>query len=75
MIGGMNIGELAISGDRACVNGELEALGELVRRVSESAKEPLHCELVAFADLCETDSVRASNEWPRVRELIRGSAR
>jgi hypothetical protein len=64
------IGELAIGADWACVHGELALLEDLVLTMSVSAAEPLHCELVAFADLCHADPKRATNEWPRVRELL-----
>ncbi|HTR50337.1 MAG TPA: hypothetical protein VMJ10_06485 [Kofleriaceae bacterium] len=61
------IGMLAIEGDRACVQGDL---GELVRAISELVAEPLHCELVAFADLYRIDPVRASEQWPLLRERL-----
>jgi hypothetical protein len=67
--------ELAIGADWACVHGEFAALGDVIRRLSESVAEPLHCELVAFADLCVADPARASNAWPRIREQLFQAAR
>ena len=64
------IGELAVGGDWACVHGDFAALGELVRRLSVSVSEPVHCELVAFAELCTAEPSRVANEWPRIRELL-----
>ncbi len=65
------IGELTIGGDWAWVHGELATLGELVRGLSETVREPVHCELVAFADLCAAEPSHAADEWPRIRELLR----
>jgi hypothetical protein len=70
-----NIGKLAISGDWACVHGDLALLGDIARRIAECVAEPLHCELVGFADLCLANPARACHQWPHVRERLIQAAR
>ncbi len=68
------IGRLSIGGDWACAHGDIETLSYVARELSEYLPEPLHCELVALAELCLADALRASAEWLRLRELARGSS-
>jgi len=67
------IGELCVGGDWACTNGDLEALGDVARRLAEHTCEPLHCELVALADACRSDPDRAAATWLTLKERVQQS--
>ncbi len=63
------IGKLWFAGDWACAHGDLETLGYIARRLVDHAPEPLHCELVALAELCRSDPDRATAAWVHLKEL------
>jgi hypothetical protein len=65
--GSISIGELCVGADWACANGDVEALGEVARQLSECAFEPLRCELLAVVDLCSRDPEHAIGEWRRLK--------
>lgn len=65
------IGELVIGGDWACAHGDAGALGYLARELSEYVAEPLHRELVALANLCDSAPDDAAHRWPQLREQVR----
>lgn len=67
------IGTLIVGGDWACAHGDLEALGDIARRLAEIPSEPLHCELVALADTCRSDPDRATDAWVRLKQLVEQS--
>ena len=64
------IGKLCLGGDWACAHGDLETLGHIAQSLTAYAHEPLHCELLALADLCRCDSDRATAAWVRLKELM-----
>jgi hypothetical protein len=66
------LGELAASGDQACTRGDFEELARLARVIAERVPEPLHCELVAFADVCSQDPSRAITDWQTLRARLFG---
>ena len=67
------IGVLCVGGDWACAHGDIEALGDVARRLAGYAHEPLHCELVALADACRGDPDRATSMWVRLKDLVQQS--
>lgn len=64
-------GQLCYGADWACVRGDLDALGDIARRLAERADESLRRELVALADTCRDgcDPGRATAVWNRLKEL------
>lgn len=64
------IEDLCRRGDWACVDGDLRALGDVVKELAEATPDPMHCELVALAELCRRDPARAVAGWHRVREIV-----
>lgn len=64
------LGALAVAGDWACAHAELDALGDLARDIAERVREPLHCDLVSFADRCAYDPQAAVASWPALREQL-----
>lgn len=67
------IGKLWFAGDWACAHGDLETLGYIARRLVAHTPEPLHCELVALAELCRSAPDRATAAWVRLKELSQAS--
>jgi hypothetical protein len=68
--GSISIGELCVGGDWACANGDLEALGEVARQLSECTLEPLRGEVLAVVDLCCRDPEHAIAEWRRLKDEL-----
>jgi hypothetical protein len=65
------IGELCIGGDWACAHGDLATLGSIAIQLSAYTAEPLHCELAALVDLCQSrQSPRATATWTSLKERI-----
>ncbi len=66
------VGALCWAGDVACESSDLAALGGIARRLVELVPEPLHCELVAFADRCAEDPAHAVAAWTALRDRVLG---
>jgi hypothetical protein len=64
------IGQLCVGGDWACAHGDLEALAHVARRLAECTTEPLHCELVELASLCQSDPDRATMVWTELKPQL-----
>jgi hypothetical protein len=64
------IGQLCVGGDWACAHGDLAGLRHIARRLAVLADEPLHCELVALAELCRTSPERATAAWTRLKPRL-----
>lgn len=67
------IGQLCFGGDWACTQGDSETLGYIALQLAETVNEPLHCELVALAELCAHDPDRATAAWFELKERIQGA--
>ena len=61
---------LVFGGDWACAHGDPASLAEIARQLAKRVGEPLQLELVELAQLCRSDSDRASRRWPLLREQI-----
>jgi len=61
------IGELCASGDWACAHGDYAGLRDVAHRLAAYASEPLHCDLIALADVCTSDPARAGVLWNRIK--------
>ena len=62
--------DLCRRGDWACAAGDLAALADVASELAGAVPEPLHCELVALAEVWRRDPARAVAEWHRLRELV-----
>jgi hypothetical protein len=62
----------AASGDWVCTRGDIAELAYVARVMAERFGEPLHCELVAFADRCAVAPAQVVAEWPGLRERLFG---
>jgi hypothetical protein len=67
-----SLGELCVAADWALSDGDLDALGEIVRRIADAVPDPLHCDLIELADACTHDPARAWNAWPPLRDRVFG---
>jgi hypothetical protein len=68
--GSISIGKLCVGGDWACANGDVEALGDVARQLSECAFEPLRCQLRALVELCSRAPEHAIGEWRRIKPSL-----
>lgn len=64
------IGVLCIGGDWACAHGDLSGLHDVARQLAAHVGEPLHCEVMALADLCQGDGDRAGALWATLRARL-----
>ncbi len=64
------IGKLCVTGDWACVHGDLEALRSVVARLAEFVPEPLHCDLRALAEACHGERARATALWAGLKDRV-----
>jgi hypothetical protein len=64
------IGELCVSGDWACAEGDLQALHDIVLELAAYVAEPLHCYLAELADACGADPGRAVALWDQLKGRI-----
>lgn len=61
-------GRLCVTGDWACIHGDLVALEYVALQLAEAAPAALHDELAALAERCH-DPRRATAAWMRIKEL------
>lgn len=64
------IGVLCLGGDWACAHGDLSGLHDVARQLAAHVGEPLHCEVMALADLCQGDGDRAGALWATLRDRL-----
>lgn len=64
------IGVLCVGGDWACAHGDLAGLHDVARQLATYVSEPLHCEVLALADLCQGDGDRAGALWATLRDRL-----
>jgi len=69
------IGVLCLGGDWACAHGDQSTLGYLVRQLALLVPEPVHCELLALAEVCTSDTERAADAWTEAKALANGAWR
>jgi hypothetical protein len=66
----LTIGKLCFGGDWACAHGDPSGLRYVAQRLAVSSQEPLHCELLALADVCYSDPDRAAVLWTQLRDKL-----
>jgi hypothetical protein len=69
----LHIGQLCVSGDWACVHGDMIALRTITLRLAIGAPAALHRRLTALAEVCLSEPEAAINRWPSIRDAARGA--